>query len=137
MACFIIWGQTLLLAATSVSYFNDLITFHFSSDYPVGKFANGDYWVHNYGASVVVNGITPASQNTGSRIINGTMINPPDSTSQGYDSSPRDMSYNNSLNVDPGNTGVNLVVPAGTSVVKSISMASDDGAALERSSPMC
>ena len=127
IAFFIISGQTLLQAATSVSYYNNLITFHFDGDYAVGTFANGDYWVHNNGESVVINSISPASQNTDSRIINGTMLNPPNSTTQGYDSSLRDMSYNNSLNVDPGNTGISLVVPAGTSVVKSISMASDEG----------
>lgn len=116
------------LAAVSVSYYSNLITFHFVEDYPVGQFANGDYWVHNNGDPVVITQITPASRDNGTgRIINGAMSNPPDSGSQGYDSSPRDMQYSDILNIDPGNTGSHLVAIPGTSIVKSISMVSNGG----------
>lgn len=115
-------------AATSVSYYGGVIQFIFEEDYMTGQFANGDFWVHNDGSDVIINTITPSSGDNGSgRIINGTMINPANSTSQGYDSSPRDMSYNSLLNLDPGYTGTKLVVAPGSSVVKSISMTSDAG----------
>lgn len=115
-------------AASSVSYYNGLILFQFAENYTVGTFANGDFWVHNSGKDVVITSISPASKDNGTgRIINGTMINPANSTAQGYDSNPRDMSYNSILNVDPGITGSFLVVPAGSSVIKSISTFEDAG----------
>jgi len=111
----------------SISYYNDLIVFNFPKEYTVGQFANGDYWVHNNGANVVISSITPASTTANGRVINGTMVNPEDSNKQGYDSSPRDMIYEASLNVDPGITGQNLTLSPGSSVIKSISMESDAG----------
>lgn len=110
-----------------ISYYDDLIVFHFAQEYPYGRFANGDYWVHNYGNDVVIQSISPASVTEQERTRHGTMVNPPDSTSQGYDSSPRDMAYKPELNVDPGKTGAPLIVAAGSSVVKAISMESDAG----------
>lgn len=114
-------------AATSVSCYSDRIVFFFGGDYETGQFVNGDYWVHNNGGNVEITSISPASEITSGRTINGTMVNPPVSTVQGYDSHPRDMSYDNLLNVDPGNTGISLVVAPGTSIIKSISMAADEG----------
>ncbi|TVZ41557.1 hypothetical protein P886_0904 [Alteromonadaceae bacterium 2753L.S.0a.02] len=101
--------------------------FEFAENYSVGQFANGDYWVHNDGNDVVITGISPASYEDAGRIKNGTMINPANSANQGYDSSPRDMTYEATLNRDPGITGQSMVVPAGSSVIKSISMQSDAG----------
>ncbi|QXP60971.1 hypothetical protein [Olleya sp. HaHaR_3_96] len=110
-----------------ISYYNDLIVFHFTESYTTGQYANGDYWVYNNGNDVVISDITPVSQNNGGRIINGAMINPENSENQGYDSESRDMGYDNTLNIDPGNTNVNLVVSAGSSIIKSISTASAEG----------
>lgn len=115
-------------AARSVSYYDDLIVFTFKEDYPAGQFLNGDYWIHNNGANVTITSISPASRDNGDgRIINGTMVNPENSSTQGYDSSPRDMGYAAALNRDPGITGNPLTLSPGSSVVKSISMASDAG----------
>lgn len=113
--------------ASSISVYDGLISFNFPEEYTIGKFANGDYWVHNKGNSVIINNISPASTTNSGRVINGTMLNPENSTTQGYDSKARDMGYDASLNVDPGITGNSLTVPANTSVVKSISMESDAG----------
>lgn len=114
-------------AATEVSYHNGLIRFQFAEDYPTGQFANGDYWVHNNGEEIIITQTLPASENSQGRTKHGTMVNPANSSNQGYDSSPRDMSYDSGLNVDPGNTGQPLVISPSTSVIKSISMASDAG----------
>lgn len=111
----------------SISYYNDLITFHFSESYTVGQYANGDYWVYNEGNDITITQITPVSQNVSGRIINGTMLNPENSENQGYDNAARDMGYEDFLNVDPGNTSSNLTVSAGTSIIKSISTESADG----------
>ncbi len=110
-----------------VSYYQDLIVFELLEDYAVGQFANGDYWVHNNGNDVVITAITPASRTLGGRTINGAMVNPAVSSEQGYDSSPRDMTYTAELNRDPGITGQALVLPPGSSVIKAISMESDAG----------
>lgn len=116
-----------LVVKSSVSYYNDLIVFNFAEEYTTGQFANGDYWVHNNGGDVIITSITPASETVSGRTINGTMINPSMSGQMGYDSSPRDMEYVASLNVDPGITGNSLEVQPGSSVIKSISMQSDEG----------
>lgn len=113
--------------ATQVSYYNDLIVFQFGGDYTVGKFANGDYWVHNNGGNVIITKITPESAVVSGRTINGTMLNPENSTVQGYDSESRDMTYSAALNVDPGILGSSLTVAPGSSLIKSISMESDAG----------
>lgn len=111
----------------NVSYYDDLIVFNFPERYTIGQYANGDYWVYNNGDEVTITQITPVSENIVGRTINGTMINPVESSIQGYDSESRDMTYDEGLNVDPGNTGIPLVVSPGTSVVKSISMESSKG----------
>ena len=113
--------------ASSVSYYDDLIVFNFAEQYTIGQFANGDYWVHNNGNPVIINEILPASTTVSHRVINGTMVDPDDSVHQGYDSSPRDMAFEGSLNVDPGYTGTNLVINKNSSIVKAISMESDAG----------
>lgn len=111
----------------NISYYNGLIVFNFAENYTVGQYANGDYWVYNNGNDVIITQITPVSNNIAGRKINGTMINPEESSVQGYDSKSLDMTYNDNLNVDPGNTGIALLVHPGTSVVKSISMQSTAG----------
>ncbi|MHA7057411.1 hypothetical protein ACWGOQ_0009355 [Aquimarina sp. M1] len=111
-----------------VDYYDGRIVFNFAENYTVGQFANGDYWVHNNGDNVVITEIVPASRKdeTG-RVIHGTMVNPAVSGTQGYDSEPRDMNYDNALNVDPGNTTEALTAAPGSSVIKSISKENNDG----------
>ena len=75
--------------ASSISQFG--ITWTFDKDYPVGQFANGDWWV--VGPVTIVD-IDPRSV-SGGRVMNGSMINP----------SPRgknDQGYDSTLNT-PGN----------------------------------
>ncbi|WP_025742582.1 hypothetical protein [Aquimarina pacifica] len=111
-----------------LSIYDDTIVFNFSEKYTVGQFANGDYWVHNDGSDVIITDISPASTTMSSgRVINGTMLNPENSSNQGYDSESRDMQFEASLNMDPGFLETDLVVQPNTSVVKSISMESDEG----------
>lgn len=112
--------------AESVSYYDDLIVFHFAEPYVVGQFVNGDYWVHNHGGDVVITAIEPMAVD-GARVMHGTMLNPANSGSQGYDSAARDMGYDEALNRDPGFTGEDLVVSPTSSVVKGISTESDEG----------
>ncbi|WP_075341495.1 hypothetical protein [Tenacibaculum agarivorans] len=112
----------------SLDIYNGTFIFKFSENYEVGQFANGDYWVHNNGADVNIEQILPESTITNTqRVINGTMINPEESNSQGYDSEPRDMKFKASLNVDPGYTSTALIVKSGSSIVKSISTESNRG----------
>jgi hypothetical protein len=113
--------------ATSVSYYGDLIEFNFTRQYTVSQSVNGDYWVHNNDVDVIVTSITPTSQVTSDRTINGSMVNPFNDCFLGYDTPPGDMLYDNELNVDPGNTGQPLVAAPGASVVKAISTANGAG----------
>ncbi|MCA9639995.1 MAG: hypothetical protein KC492_04845, partial [Myxococcales bacterium] len=116
--------------ASSVSYYDGLIEFQFAQEYVVGRFVNGDYWVHNHGGDVVITAITPTAVGApggAERVMNGTMLNPANSTTQGYDSSARDMGFDANLNVDPAFTGQDLVVSPSSSVIKGISTASSDG----------
>lgn len=121
-------------AATSVSQFG--ITWTFNADYPVGQYANGDYYVVAPSGLTIV-GITPASVVVASRpkqgggtvansVINGTMRNPNASNvaPNGFDSSIP--GYNASLNVGrPGGNDLSaanpLIAPAGSSLISSIS----------------
>ena len=68
--------------ATSLSQFG--VTWTFDAPYPVGQFANGDWWV--VGPVTIVD-INPPST-SGGRTMNGSMVNPnPNNQSQSYDSS--------------------------------------------------
>jgi len=103
-------------AATSVSQFG--ITWAFDQDYETGQFANGDYWVVG---PVTIVGIDPPSV-SGSRVMNGSMINPVGGSHQhGFDSAASyDSSLNVALDVDSGNP---LEVLANSSLVSTISLA--------------
>jgi len=61
------------------------ITWTFDKDYPVGRFANGDYWIVGL---VTIIRIEPPSTEINGRTINGSMLNPSPKlgTVQGYDS---------------------------------------------------
>jgi hypothetical protein len=88
----------------------------------VGQFANRDLWAVG---SVTIDAITPASTDVGGRIKNGSMLNPvPTNTNQGYDSGMMNNVYiaalNVAYNVSPSSP---LVLPAGSSLVSTISVA--------------
>lgn len=78
-------------AATSVT--KNGITWTFGSDYQVGQYVNGDYWVLDTGSGVRVNSVSPSPSGSS----NGSVINPAGGTSQGYDG--RIDGYNSSLRV--------------------------------------
>ncbi|WP_165492048.1 LamG domain-containing protein [Egibacter rhizosphaerae] len=102
------------------------ITWTFDDEYPVGRYANGDYWVQG---PVDIVDIDPASQNSsGGRTINGSMINPSpeDGSSTGYGQT-RDTGYDPSLNVADGvSTSDPLTVEPDSSLVSAISVDEDD-----------
>lgn len=105
------------------------ITWTFDKSYTCGQFANRDWWVVG---PVTIIGIDPPSIDTGSRIMNGSMINPDasDGWRQGFDSEFRD-SYNiiDAYNVARPNgndlsESNSLVVQPGSSLISSISQLS-------------
>ena len=103
--------------AREVSQFG--ITWTFDKPYPVGQFAGGCWWA---AGPVKIIGISPDSK-TGTRIKNGTMINPsPKSgTVQGFDNNVKHNGYNSALNVAENVSVSNpLFVDAGSSLVSSI-----------------
>lgn len=111
-------------AATSVNRF--AITWTFDTDYTVGQYANGDYWVleNTPGGGVTIIGITPASTLIDGRTMHGSMVNPiaqhwPDN---GFDSTLNQ--YNPDENAARPNgedlSAENpLVLPAGSSLISS------------------
>lgn len=113
-----LWFALPAFAASSASQHG--ITWTFSSDRTVGQYANGDWWVVG---PVTITSISPNSVTDGSGWTkNGTMVNPPVGTAQGFDSSIQTYAqWNSALNVSPGFKGSPLSVPAGSSVVSSIS----------------
>lgn len=92
--------------AASISQYG--ITWYFDQAYPVGQFANGDYWVKG---PVTITRITPDFDNN----HHGFQINPTQKDSQGFDS--RVFSYNAGLV-----PSLPLTLSGGQSVVKSISL---------------
>ena len=108
------------------------ITWTFDQEYPVGQFANGDWWVQ--GPVTIIN-IDPRSVPAGSRTMHGSMVNPSprDERMQGYDSNmyewgnlfgsdwqQYDPAMNIALNVSAANP---VVVPPHSSIVSTISVA--------------
>lgn len=105
--------------ATSVTRHG--ITWTFDTDYTVGTYANGDYYVveNTPAAGVTISSISP----TPSAGRNGTVVNPTRGTTQGFDDRVSAYNtYDESLNV--GND-LPLVVSASSSVVSSISTVAD------------
>lgn len=119
-------------AATTVSQHG--ITWTFSADHTVGQYANGDYYVVAP-SGLTITAISPASTDTAGRVINGSMVNPSGanaSPTQGFDSAMYDgyesPAYSSALNAArPGgndlSVGNPLVLPAGSSLISSISHA--------------
>ncbi len=67
--------------ASSITQFG--VTWYFDKDYTCGTFANGDYWVLG---PVTITSISPSSVIvSGSRVINGSVINPETDYYQGFD----------------------------------------------------
>ena len=120
-----LWGA---VRQSQISQFG--ITWTFDRSYVVGQFANGDYWVVG---PVTITGLSPASVESGDRIINGSMVNPSPrlGRKQGYDSAmygryARPGDYEASLNVARPNCrdlckDNPLVVSSGSSLVSTIS----------------
>jgi len=103
------------------------ITWAFNSDYTVGQYANGDYWLVG---PVTIVGIDPPSTEAAGRTMNGSMVNPSPTlgTTQGYDTSIPYSTYLSSLNValdvSPSNP---IVIPNGSSLVSTISFVTPVG----------
>lgn len=93
------------------------ITWYFADERPVGRYANGDWWVLG---PVTITEITPRSENQGGRVINGTSLSPVGGQ-QGFDSFSAEMDYRSEMNVAPSIRGRDLVVSE-DSVVSSISL---------------
>ncbi|MCE9612834.1 MAG: chitobiase/beta-hexosaminidase C-terminal domain-containing protein [Lentisphaerae bacterium] len=98
------------LAATSVS--RDGVTWTFGRDYATGQYVNGDPWVVG---PVTITAISPEPADG----RNGTMVNPPVGTTQGFDKdfTPGYNDYVPALNVG---TNLPLTVPPDCSIVSSI-----------------
>ena len=88
-----------------------------------GTYANGDPWVVG---PVTLTATTPAATDT-DRFIHGVQVNPANASAQGFDSWPSDMSYDDSLNVDPGRTGAPLALSPGDRVFKAVSLGTPAG----------
>gem|GEM_PF-507807 len=101
------------------------ITWRFDRNYSVGQFLTGDFWV--VGPVTIVE-FNPASVQSGTRIMNGSMVNPdPTVNAIGYDSAvvdwnpiPYQAALNIAYNVSPSNP---RVVAAHSSIVSVISIA--------------
>ena len=101
------------------------ITWQFDHEYSVGQFCNGDWWVVG---PVTIVGITPQCQTVNGRVINGSMINPPITGRQGYDSAMYGIygggensyfpSTNVAANLAPGSP---LLVQPSSSLISSVS----------------
>lgn len=106
------------------------ISWTFDRNYEYGQFANGDDWV--IGPVTIIN-ISPRSIISGTRTINGSMINPSprNGATQGYDSAMYDVygpHFDATLNVArPNQQDLSVLnplrVPANSSVVSTISLA--------------
>jgi hypothetical protein len=105
------------------------ITWTFNQPTEFGQFANGDYWVSG---PVTITAISPASILSGTRTLNGSMINPSprQGSTQGYDSSMYGgygPDFDAALNVARPNgqalSAVNpLIIQPGSSLVSTISL---------------
>ncbi len=91
-----------------------------------GLFANGDAWIVRAPTQTLIS-TSPASTGSGSNTRNGLQVNPRDATesTQGYDGRGN-VGYDNALNLDPGNTGSDLVISVDSSLMKAVSLANPD-----------
>lgn len=120
------------------------VTFAFAAARPVGRYANGDWWVLGpvsitsiAPGSMLHNGLNGDGTAYANRVVHGAMLNPGNrlfaaggtlennasNTAQGYDSIGSDkprVPYSASANIDPGATGSPATVTTG-SVVKFVS----------------
>lgn len=99
------------------------ITWYFDTEYKVGAFVNGDYWVVG---PVGIESIDPPSIQLGSRVVNGSMLDPEPAKAHGYDStlfgSWAGSHYDEGLNVARGISSSDpLIVGPGNSLVSTIS----------------
>lgn len=110
-ACVILAMINPLNAATSVS--KDGVTWTFDRDYATGQYANGDNWV--VGPALITR-ITPAPAGG----MNGSMLNPEVSATQGFDNR-----FNAAYNPYAANLNVGselpMTMPVNSSLVSSIS----------------
>jgi aryl carrier-like protein len=112
--------------ATSVSQYG--ITWFFDSDYPVGQFCNGDWYVVAP-SGIAIEGISPASLRDPitQRVNNGSMVNPIAGITarQGFDSSANCPWLATLNRARPNGNDINalnpMIVNAGSSIVSSIS----------------
>jgi len=113
------WPTHVSYRATVLQQF--AITWTFDTDYPVGQFANRDFWVVG---PVKIIGIDPPSTLVSGRIKDGSMLNPaPGNASQGYDNSMPFNTYDAALNVAYNRSGSNpLVLATDSSLVSTISV---------------
>lgn len=114
--------STTLRGATSVSQWG--VTWTFDKDYPAGQFVNGDWWVVGPVKIVSISTDLHAPGFTPRPGEDGTMINPPTHSKQGYDN--RLNNYDESLNAGlingkPVAADNPLEVPANSSVVSMVS----------------
>lgn len=120
-------GSTQELSSASVVQHG--IQWVFDSEYPVGQYANGDYWVVG---PVTITSIETSLHTVpiGTNTIDGSMINPVgSSTQQGYDS--RLNSYSADLNCGrPGRIPLSaenpLILPIDCSLVSSVSWTTNE-----------
>ncbi len=113
------WPTQVSYRASALQQFG--ITWTFDTTYPVGQFANRDFWVVG---PVKIIGINPPSTLVSGRIRNGSMLNPvPGNASQGYDNSMPSNTYDAALNVAYSRSSSNpLVLAAHSSLVSTISL---------------
>lgn len=119
------WPAEFSYRATALGQF--AITWTFDTDYSVGQFANGDFWVVG---PVKIVGIDPPSTSIDGRVMNGSMVNPHAGwgIAQGYDSAMPNNTYDAAANVAFNRSARNpLVLPAHSSLISSISIADTTG----------
>lgn len=108
---------------TSISQWG--ITFTFAQPVPAGQFANGDWFV--IGPATITDMQPPCVNPTGTRVLNGAMINPdPSVRDHGYDGflygAGNEWLYHDSLNVALNLSAANpLVLQPNQSLIKSVS----------------
>lgn len=113
--------------ATSITYTSSVnaaydITFEFDQAYPVGQFANGDWWVapNTVGGSVTITAMTPAlAQRGDNSYMHGWIVDPNSAANtQPFDSAMPYVTYN--ANLRPA-LPLTLQPTYATSVIKTVS----------------